>query len=103
MTIKELAVELNILVEAGYGDAKAVVGIPTVYITEDEAISLNGYRDVTKDITFSAKDYIKGSPDTIIPEIPLHNAYYDECSCWDYYDDVKECEGDEDGEDWTEE
>lgn len=35
MTIKELAAELNILVEAGYGDADAVIGIPTVYVTED--------------------------------------------------------------------
>lgn len=102
MTIKELANELNILIESGYGDAKAVVGIPTVYITEDGAISINDYRHVTRNITFSAKDYIKGSPDTRIPEIPLHNAYFDECSSDDFWDDYKECEGDEEGEDWIE-
>lgn len=103
MTIKELAAELNILVESGYGEAKAVIGIPTVYVTEDGDISINDYRHETRDIRFSAKDYIKGSPDTRIPEIPLHDAYYDTCSCWDYYDDVKECEGEDyEGEDWTE-
>lgn len=102
MTIKELAAELNILVEAGYGDADAVIGIPTVYVTEDRDISRNDYRYETEDIRFSAKDYIKGSPDTRIPEVQLHNASYEECSCWAFYDDRKECEGDDEGEDWTE-
>lgn len=102
MTIKELVSELNTLIEAGYGNAKAIVNIPTLYITEDGDISRNEYRHETRDITFSAKDYIKGSPDTRIPEIPLHDASWDECSYDDFWDDYKECEDDE-GEDWIEE
>lgn len=98
MTIKELAAELSILVESGYGNAKAVFGIPTVYVTEDGDISINDYRHETGNIIFSAKDYIKGSPDTRLTEIPLHDASYDTCSCWDYYDDREECEGEDDEE-----
>lgn len=96
MTIIELANELNTLVEAGYGNAKAVVGIPTLYVSEDGYVENNYYRHETEDITFSAKDYIKGSPDTRIPEIPLQDASWDECSYDDFLDDYKECEGEDD-------
>lgn len=98
MTIKELADELNILVESGYGNAKAIIGIPTLYVSEDGDIYQNEYRHATSNIVFSAKDYIKGSPDTRLPEIPLHNGSYDECSWRAYYDDMKACEDDEDEE-----
>lgn len=57
MTIKELAVELNTLVEAGYGDAKAVVKVPTLFVTEDSDIGTNNYRNKTENIYFSAKMY----------------------------------------------
>lgn len=98
MKIKDLVNELSKLVEAGYGEAKATIGIPTLYVSEDGDISRNEYRHETKDITFSAKDYIKGSPDTRIPEIPLQNASWDKCSYDDFRNDYKECENFE-GED----
>lgn len=109
MTIKELASELNTLIAAGYGDAKAVVKVPTLFVTEDSDIGTNDYRNKTENIYFSAKAYIKDKEylaqffiENELNEIQLHKAYYDRCSCWDYYDDVKECEGDEEGEDWSE-
>lgn len=109
MTIKELVNELNTLIEAGYGDKKAVVGIPTMFISEDGDLSINDYRDAIQDIEFSAKSYIenkeyltkffienKDDIDQESNEIKLHNAYYEECSYDDYYDDCEKCEEDVD-------
>lgn len=105
MTIKELAVELNTLVEAGYGDAKAVVKVPTLFVTEDGDIGTNDYRNKTENIYFSAKKCIEDKEylaqffvefDKELNEIQLHKAYYDRCSCWDYYDDRNKCEGEAD-------
>lgn len=100
MTIKELANELNILVEAGYGDANAVVGIPTLYIDEDGDILKNPYRDKTDGIDFSAKEfleYIEGF-DPELKEIKLHTDDYDTCTESDYYDEWDEYEESEDEE-----
>lgn len=107
MTIKELVSELNTLIEAGYGDKKAVVGIPTMFVSQDGDIELNNYRDATKDIEFSAKYYLenkeylakffienKDDIDQESNEIKLHNASYEECSWEDYYDDCEKCEED---------
>lgn len=113
MTIKELIGELNVLVEAGYGDAKAVVKVPTLFVTEDGDIGTNDYRNKTENIYFSAEACIKDKKDLAqffienkdcldkdgidkeLNEIQLHKACYDRCSCWDYYDDRKKCEGEE--------
>lgn len=78
MTIKELVSELNALIEAGYGNAKATVGIPTLYVSEDSSITQKSNRDESEDIDFSAKVFledIKGI-DQELTEIQLHDAYY---------------------------
>lgn len=97
MTIIELANELNKLVDAGYGDAKATIAIPTLYIDEDGAIMLNPYRDKTDDIEFSTDflDYMDGF-DPELKEIELHIADYDTCTESEYFDDWKENEESED-------
>lgn len=87
MTITELANELKTLIESGYGDAKAVVGIPTLYVTQDGDIWTNKYRDKTECIKFSAKDYIEHITGRKLSKIRLHNANYYECSWEDYLED----------------
>lgn len=84
MTIQELVNELNALIEAGYGDANAVVSIPTLYVSEDRDIETNYYRHEAEDIEFSANDYIENRDDIDKEsnEITLHNASYETCSCW---------------------
>lgn len=97
MTIIELANELDKLIEAGYGDVSAVVGIPTLYIDEDGDILKNPYRDKIDSIDFSAKEfleYIEGF-DPELKEIKLHTDDYDTCTEWDYFDDWKVEEEDE--------
>lgn len=91
MTIIELANELNTLIEAGYGDVNAVVGIPTLYIDEDGDMVKNSYRNKTDGIDFSAKEfleYIDGF-DPELKEIQLHTADYGICTESDYFDDWK--------------
>lgn len=96
MTIKDLVNELNKLVEAGYGEAKATIGIPTLYVSEDGDVENNYYCDETEDFEFSAKFYIENKNiDKELNEIKLHQSYYNTCSCWDFYDDRKECEGED--------
>lgn len=101
MTINELVNELNTIVEAGYGNAKAIVGIPTLYVTEDSDISQNYHRDESEDIEFSAKEFLESikSIKRDLTEIELHNAYYDTCSCWDFYDEDSEDEDEIDSKD----
>lgn len=108
MTIIELANELKTLIEAGYGDAKAVFGVPTVFISQDGDIEINDFRDATKDIEFSAKSYIehkeylakffiknKDDIDQESNEIKLHNACYEECNWEDFYDDCEKEESED--------
>lgn len=97
MTIIELANELKTLIEAGYGDAKAVFGVPTMFVSQDGDIEINNYRDATKDIEFSAKFFIENKDDIYQEsnEIKLHNACYDECSWEDFYDDCEKEESED--------
>lgn len=95
MTIKELVAELNILIEAGYGNAKATAGYPTLYVSEDGYITENPHREDSDAIKFSAKKFLKENKDQKVTEIQLHEPFYDTCSCWDFYEEDSAYEDDE--------
>lgn len=82
MTIIELANELNKLVEAGYGDAKAIVGIPTLYISDDGDLYKDNDADVTEELYFWSDHFLREDGNKNEVRI-IEGNYIEKEDCWD--------------------
>lgn len=95
MKVKKLLEVLQKAVEKGCGDIKLEFDVPCLYVSEDSYIYRNEYRGHSESLNISLKDLLEAKKEGC-DSIGVCGGNYDECSCWDYYDDMKEEEDDED-------
>ena len=94
MKVKALLEVLQKAVKQGCGDIKLEYSVPCLYVSEDSDIYDNEYRGHTESLKMSLNDLLeakKDGDDCLI----VCGGDYDECSCWDYYDDRDEAESEE--------
>ena len=69
-----------------------------LYVSEDSDIYRNEYRGHTESLQITLGELLAAKKDGD-KSICVCGGDYDECSCWDYYDDRKEEENEEDEDD----
>lgn len=94
MKVKELLEVLQKANEQGCGDIELSYSIPCLYVSEDSDIYDNEYRSRSESLTISL-DSLLGMKKRGFTNLCVCGGTYDECSCWDYYDDRDEAESEE--------
>lgn len=94
MKVKELLEVLQKANEQGCGDIELSYSIPCLYVSEDSDIYDNEYRSRSEPFTISL-DSLLGMKKRGFTNLCVCGGTYDECSCWDYYDDRDEAESEE--------
>lgn len=97
MKVKELLEVLQKANEQGCGDIELSYSIPCLYVSEDSDIYDNEYRSRSESLTISL-DSLLGMKKRGFTNLCVCGGTYDECSCWDYYDDRDEAESEENEE-----
>ncbi len=95
MKIKKLLEILQKAVDKGCGDINLEYDVPCLYVSEDSDIYQNEYRGHTESLNISLKELLEAKKEGY-NNITVCGGSYDECSCWDYYDDRKAEEDEED-------
>lgn len=95
MKVKKLLEILRKAVDKGCGDINLEYDVPCLYVSEDSDIYQNEYRGHTESLKITLKELLEAKKEGY-NNITICGGY-DECSCWDYYDDRK-AEEDEDEE-----
>ena len=95
MKVKKLLEILQKAVDRGCGDINLEYDVPCLYISEDSDIYRNEYRGRTESLNITLKELLEAKKEGC-DSISVGGWEYDECSCWDYYDDRKEEESEED-------
>lgn len=97
MKVKKLLEILQKAVDKGCGDINLEYDVPCVYVSEDSDIYQNEYRSHTESLKITLKELLEAKKDGD-DYLIVCGGEYDECSCWDYYDD-RNREEEEEGED----
>lgn len=98
MKVKKLLEVLQKAVDKGCGDIKLEYDVPCLYVSEDSYIYRNEYRGHTEPVNITLKDLLEVKKEGC-DSISVGGWDYDECSCWDYYDDRDEAESEDEDED----
>ena len=94
MKVKELLEVLQKANEQGCGDIELSYTIPCLYVSEDSDIYDNEYRSRSESLNISLNDLL-AMKKRGFTNLCVCGGTYDECSCWDYYDDRDEAENEE--------
>lgn len=91
MKVKELLEVLQKANEQGCGDIELEYSIPCLYVSEDSDIYDNEYRGRSEPINISLNNLLAAKKANYT-SLCVCGGSYDECSCWDYYDDCDAAE-----------
>lgn len=97
MKVKELLEVLQKANEQGCGDIELSYTIPCLYVSEDSDIYDNEYRSRSEPLNISLNSLLAMKKDGFT-NLCVCGGSYDECSCWDYYDDSNEAENEDEDE-----